>query len=149
MLLAVAVGGCYTYVPLDDGRPERGDEIRVHLTPGTADRPTSPEERRDADLEGVVVSGGPDSLSLWRRPVMRSGSRVAELERDTVAVALSEVRRMERSELDALRTGGLVLGSLGLIAGAAILVANAEAGGTGDLGGGNGDGTLGIQVPLP
>lgn len=81
--------------------------------------------------------------------MMRSGTRVDEFVRDTVAVAVAHVDRIERSEMDAVKTGGVVLLGLGVIAGMAVLVANADAGGSGDLGGGNGGGTLNLQVPLP
>lgn len=148
MVLAVTLTACYSYVPLEDTSPARGDEVRIHLTPeGASSR--SPDQEEDAHLQGVIVRSGPDSLAFWRRPMMRSGTRVDEVIRDTLAVAVAHVERIERSEMDAVKTGGVVLLGLGVIAGMAALVANADPGGSGDTGGGNGGGTLNLQVPLP
>lgn len=148
LVLTVTLTACYSYVPLENASPARGDEVRVHLTPeGASSR--SPAQEEGAHLQGVVVRSGPDSLAFWRRPMVRSGTRVDEFERDTVAVAVAHVDRIERSEMDAVKTGGVVLLGLGVIAGMAVLVANADPGGSGDLGGGNGGGTLNLQVPLP
>lgn len=148
LVLVASLGACYTYVPVEQGVPERGDEVRVHLT-GDRDGSRAGSAPGAAYLQGMVVASGPDSLTFWRRPVMRSGTRVDEFLRDTTTVALSEVERLERSELDGVKTGAAVVGSLGLVAGLALIVVNADVGGTGDGGGGDGGGTLGISVPFP
>lgn len=147
LLLLLAFAACYSYVPVEDGTVKRGDEVRISTRPDAAASEAREDEGR-IDLQGVVVTSSQDSLVLWRRPVIRGTTRIEEVGRDTLAVALSGIGSIERSELDGVKTVGLVVGSLGVIAGFAVLVSNAEGGGTGDFGGGDG-GNLLIRLPVP
>lgn len=147
LLLLLAFPACYSYVSVEDGMVKRGDEVRLSTRPDAAASEPGEEDGR-IDLQGVVVTRSQDSLVLWRRPLLRGATRVEEVSRDTVAVALSGIGSIERSELDGVKTVGLVVGSLGVIAGFAVLASNAEGGGTGDFGGGDG-GNLLIRLPVP
>lgn len=148
VLVLFSFTGCYSYVPLEDTSPRRGDEVRVYGAPDDDGRSPSRSPAGDAYVQGVVIASTSDSLALWTRRMLRGGDLVEEIRRDTLAVALSDVRRIERSEVDALKTGGLVVGGLGLFVGVAVLVSNAEGSGGGDFGDGDGP-TLRIQLPLP
>lgn len=144
-LLAIVSAGCYRYVPLEEGvTPRPGDEVRVYV----------PEEgsASDADgdeaggVRGLVVQGPPDSLFLSVRvPPARAGTFDRDL-REMRRFAYPDIRRIERPELDPFRTGVLVVGGLGVLAGFMAIVLSADSsGGAGD--GGGGGPSLQIRIP--
>lgn len=144
--LVLAVPACYSYVPVETSSVERGDDVRAEVRDARAGPGTASAGRR---LEGLVVRRSPDTLTL-SVPLrgIRSNAAQSAVGRDTVALAFSDLGGIERSKLDAVKTGGLVLGVAGLVGGAALLVSNAEGSSAGDGGGGGGS-RLGIQVPIP
>lgn len=146
LVLLVALTGCYSYVPIEDGPPQVGDEVRVRLTEEGA-RSASAHDLRDDRIQALVLAGGSDSLTLRYRPLRRGDPVGDARRRDTLTVALDDLGSVERSRVDALKTGGMVVGVLGLMAGAVILAGSLESGG--DFGDGGDGPRLQLRFPAP
>lgn len=146
-LLAVVSAGCYAYVPMEEGRPSPGDDVRVVLAgegSGEATGGTS-EAAAGERLQGLVVESRPDSLRLSVRLQPALAGAFERDRREVVSLAYEEIRRIERPELNALRTGAMVVGGLGLLAGfMAIVLGGDDAGTPGDDGGGGPSLEIGI-----
>lgn len=146
---------CYSYAPLESEPPRAGDDVRVHVTEGAAHASSLTGEADGQDgpfVTGTVIGTRNDTLAL---SVQGGGAGHPSVGwsgfRDTLTLAGSDIRRIDRNRLDALRTTVLVGLGAGAVAAAVILVANANPGLGGGLGGG---GTpratleLPIRVPL-
>lgn len=147
-LLCVALGGCYSYVPIEDGAgPAPDQEVRVTVVEGASGgRASAPSQRT---LQGIVVESDPDSLALSvrRSAAERSGFAARTTARDTLRFVRSEIRQIATPRLDALRTGAAAVLGLGLVVGVAALVLGADGGGGGLDGGGGGGPTLDRVAP--
>lgn len=136
LLLALLLPACYSYVPLESGDPKAGQDVRVHLT-DRAEREVGYGMGAGDDtwLTGLVLRSGGDSLTLSASGEWQPGVASA-FRRDTVTLARSHIRSIDRSEMDATRTAILAGLGVGAVAAAVILVANANPDGSGAGGGG-------------
>lgn len=146
LVLLVTSAGCYSYVPVEDPAPEIGEDVRVHVT-GEAVGTLRADRDETRRLQGMVIGSSSDSLTLAFRSLRNSPG--ARPPRDTVTLALADVQRLERSKMDILKTGALVVGTLGLAAGAAILAESLGTGGSGDFGDGGDAPRLIIELSSP
>lgn len=129
--LAASLLGCYAYAPVEPGAPRPGDEVRATI---------SEEEARRLDradllaagnvLEGVVEEVTEDSLLVAvRRQELRGIERFGSA-RDTVRLAIGNVRRMETQRMQPLRTAAVaVAGGGGMVLFFALLFEGASQGG--------------------
>lgn len=151
LLLLVALPACYSYVPLESGSPRAGDDVRVHLTEAST-RGSSLASGMDDEgrpfVTGLVLRTLNDSLTLAIDGADARYSGVGSpFLRDTLTLAGSEIRQIERSELDALRTAVLAGLGAGAVATAVILVINASPSGSGGIGGGGGP-RASVEIPI-
>lgn len=153
LLLAALPGllaGCYSYSPVDRRPPDAGGEVRLRLSP-PAVRSVERQSPFDGDetLEGELVRVARDSLSLAVSRPARATFRAGGVVRDTVQLASTDVRSVERKSLEPGTTAALFAGT---VAGAGAVMAvvlstTGEGGGTVD---GGDDGTnLRLRVPIP
>lgn len=144
-LLAVASTACYTYAPLEEGRPSPGDEVRVHVA-AEGEEGTGGEASRSRELRGLVVESRDDTLHLSVR-VQPSTAGTFDVERrESARVAYAAIQRIERPRLDGLRTGAFVVGGLGLLAGFMAIILNGDDTGVPGDGGGGGP-SLDLRAP--
>lgn len=150
LLLVPLLPACYSYVPLESGSPRAGDDVRVHLTEEVHSGPTVArlDEQGDPYVRGLVLGSRSDSLTLSVRSeaARRTGVGFPVL-RDTLTLAGSEIRRIDRNQLDALRTTVLAGLGAGAVATAVILVINADPSGSSGIGDGGGP-RAAVQIPI-
>lgn len=141
-LLAIASTGCYSYVPLEEGvRPNAGDEVRVETT--------SEDEGQSSggpsEFQGRVVRSQGDSLVLSARLQPALAATFEGERREFVRLAYTDIQRIDQPKLDGLRTGALVVGGLGVLAGFMAIVLAADDSGS-PSGPGNGP-SLQVRIP--
>lgn len=147
--LALLVTACYTYEPVETGPPDAGTEVRVGLSEPLAEDLARRTGREVEGVEGRVVRSSADSFAVSVSPLAPRGYDPYGLRRDTLAFAFSDVRQVERQELD---TGKTLLLVGGAVAGAALLftlMLDSEGGGPLNGGGGNQADVRVFAVPLP
>jgi len=104
-LLATGLAGCVHYVPLDDGLPAPGDEVRVRVSPDAGAR-LAPLVQRNPDVlegrvAGVVRPGDSIRVSIPLDPFGRAGP---DMPRQILALHPSELLAVDRKELSRPRT---------------------------------------------
>jgi hypothetical protein len=144
VVTAVAVMGCYQYIPLEGAPPPHDEVVRATLTDAGSVELAPQVGPRIAAVEGFIsgpVNGAADTATALTFSVRRTLTRSGE-ERDWTgerlsiprsAIATFQLRRLSRSRsfaLGALLTAVVALGARTL----------------GDLGGG---GETGRPVPVP
>lgn len=149
--LAMLLPACYSYVPLESGTPQAGDDVRVHLTEEGARATAASRASGDGDgpfVTGLVLRTRADALTLSTRGerYLRSGVGSASL-RDTLTLTAAEIRRIDRNELDAARTAVLAGLGVGAVATAVILVINADPSGSSGIGDGGGP-RASVEIPI-
>ena len=111
-LLAVLLGGCYSYVPIEIASVRPAEYVRVEITDTAAVRLVRQFGAYLTELEGQVAREGSDSLSVTV-PVGRDYRGVAlEGGRQTLFLGLKEVRGVRRREFSRGRTVAVSVGSL-------------------------------------
>ena len=150
LLLVILLPACYSYVPLESGSPRTGDDVRVHLAE-EANRGSTRvalDEENGPFVTGLVLRSRSDSLTLSVRGQAARHSRVGyPALRDTLTLAGSEIRRIDRNQLDVLRTTVLAGLGAGAVATAVILVINANPSGSGGIGDGGGP-RAAVEIPI-
>jgi len=150
-LLVLTLAACYSYVPLESGRPRAGQDVEVHLKEDAGGEAAA-LRGDDGSVRGLVLRADSDRLTLSRsRKGARHTAVGATTLRDTVTIPTSGIERIDRSRIDVGRTALVAALGAGAVATAIILVINASPGG-GTGGGGGGTGKfqqgLGIRIPL-
>lgn len=145
--LAASLLGCYAYAPVEPGGPQRGDEVRATISESEARRLDRADLLGAGNvLEGVVEEVTEDSLLLIARRRELRGIEPFGSGRDTVRLAVGNVRRMETQRIRPLQTAAVAIaGGGGLIAFYALLFDGANEGG-GD--GGPQEPRLLLKLPL-
>ena len=111
-LIAVLLGGCYSYVPIDIAAVRPAEYVRVEITDTAAVRLVKDFGAYLTALEGQVAREGTDSLSVTV-PVGRDYQGVAlEGGRQTLFLGLKEVRGVRRREFSRGRTVAAGVGTL-------------------------------------
>jgi len=150
-LLLVLLPACYSYVPLESGGPNVGQDVQIHVAEGSSQAGLA---RDDGTITGMVLRSWADSITVSRKRAGSSHTGVgSDVLRDTVTLSRAEISEIDGSRLDAGRTAVLVALGAGVIAGAVVLVANANPNNsTGGGGPGTGrmsrGGGLGFKIPI-
>lgn len=143
-VLALLVAGCYSYTPVETGRPEAGQEVRLELGEAMGEPARTVSGRILQVTDGTVVL----SQAVARSPGDRGG-----LHRDQVIrIQRSRIRSVEKQEISfwksaALIGGGGVAASLGLAALAGEFESDVD-GSTGDDQD-SGEATIVVPIPFP
>ena len=114
---ALALTGCFHYIPVESTAPPIGNDVLVELTRvGFAELPELPSYP-GPDLAGVIVRAEAGGL-LLRVPVpVRVDGLVREtIERD-VTIPSRSIVQIQRRELDRGRTAMFVAGGVGTLVG--------------------------------
>lgn len=142
-VLAVLATGCYSFTPVENGRPEAGQEVRIEVGEAMGEPARTYSGRiLQVNDETVVLS-----QAVARSPGERGG-----LSRDQVIrIQRSRIRSVEKQEISfwksaALIGGGGVAASLGLAALAGEFEADADGGGDDRD---SGEATIGVPIPFP
>lgn len=151
-LLFLALSGCYTYSPVDEGLPDAGSEVRLRLNDEGTERVASQTFLSQPDVvEGRLLEGRNVELRmLVSRPARRefvAGGRA----RDTVGVPRSGIESVELKRLETGKTvalfGGITAGAV--LLGAVVLSSTGDGGGLPDGGGGGPQLDISIPVSIP
>lgn len=115
-LLATVLTGCVHYVPLDEGLPAAGDEIRIRVSPDAGAR-LAPQVQQSANVlegrvTGVVRAGDSIRVSV---PFDAFGRAGPDMPRQVLALHPSELLGLDRKEVSRPRTAlaGAVIGVVG------------------------------------
>ena len=114
---ALALGGCFHYVPVEPTTPPVGNDVRVELTRvGFAELPEIPTYS-GPDLTGIIVSAEAGGL-LLRVPVpVRVDGMLRDMIDQDVRIPAGSIVQIERRELDRARTYLSVAGGVATLAG--------------------------------
>jgi hypothetical protein len=133
---ALALSGCFTYVPVETASP--GTTVRARLPVERAVQGTRAVAPEVVDVEGEVVSFG-DTLVLATESTQMIGNFREVRTADTLRVSVDRLASVEERVLSKSRTVGFT--ALATAAAVGIVLAVASVAGGGDDGGnGNGGG---------
>lgn len=141
-VLALLVAGCYSYTPVENERPEAGQEVRIEVGEAMGEPARTYSGRILQVNDGTVVL----SQAMARSPGDRGG-----LSRDQVIrIQHSRIRSVEKQEISFWKSASLIAGGgVAATVGLAALAGEFES----DLGGSTGDdrdsGEATIVVPIP
>lgn len=149
--VCLSLAACYSYSPVEDGLPDAGSEVRLHIGPEAGDRIVRESflfSERPEILEGQVLERTESRIRVRvSRPARRdfvAGGR----SRDTVGVDIGQISGAESKSLETGKTAALAGGvTAGLVATGALLLQGGGSGG--DVPDGDGGEPLGITVPIP
>jgi hypothetical protein len=116
LALAVLLGGCYTYVPVDVGNVRASEEVRVQVTPAAAVRIQPEFGAYATELEGQLGRPRPDSLSLSVQIGREYRGVALESGRQILFLGPSEVVSVRRRAFSRKKTVLVTAGSLVLFA---------------------------------
>lgn len=110
--LLTALAGCYAYTPADDGSPERGAQVRLHLSPAGARMASEQTGDGGSRLQGRLVTAGGDSVAVRvarsvREPTLGARSQTTGTRYVRVTLPDSVVRSVETRSLSVWKTGAL------------------------------------------
>lgn len=150
LTVVVLLAGCHVYRPAEPDPTHRGSDVRVELTAPGAESLAERTPRFGESVEGTLLEVGPDSLRVVSpRGGTPAGNASAAI-LDTLAIPRAHVMRMERREVDALRTAGLIGGGLAGVALAAGATSSSQSGSQGPTEPGDqGEAAISVPVPLP
>ncbi len=122
---AIAMGGCYRYVPAEMGAVPPGQGVRLYVTRQALDGLSEIPVQESPILTGTLIRAEPASL-LVRLPVAarQQGFSTQVLGQD-VFIARDQVIQIERRELNRMTTGLATVGGTALITGVAVLIMSA------------------------
>lgn len=148
-LSLLVLPACYAYSPIEGGRPEAGDEVRLRLNVEGARRVGSRSFlERPEIVEGGVAEVSESGYRVVLTAPARRSFRAGGVRRDTVWVPAESIQDVEAKKLQTTRTviliGGGTFGAF--VLGAAL--ASGAGGGGGGLPPGDSGGDVTILVPL-
>ncbi|MDP2497276.1 MAG: hypothetical protein Q8W44_04700 [Candidatus Palauibacterales bacterium] len=145
-VLAVSTLGCYSYVPLEDGAPEAGQEVRIEVAEAMGE-PARTYSGRILRIEGETV--------VLSQNIARSAAERGTVTSDQVVrVRRSRIRSVERQEISfwksaALIGGGGVAATIGLAALAGEFSSDVDTGGGDDTDSGEASISIPFSLPIP
>lgn len=141
VLLAAASLGCYSYVPVDEGPPEAGQEVRIEVAEGMGEPARS--------YRGRILQVDDRTLVLSQAVARSPGSQGGMSSDQVVRIQRSRIRSVEEQEVSFWKSAGLIAGGgVAATIGLAALAGEFES----DIDGGGDDqdsGEATIVVPLP
>ena len=145
-ILAVSTLGCYSYVPLEDGAPEAGQEVRIEVGEAMGE-PARTYSGRILRIEGETV--------VLSQNIARSVAERGNVSSDQVVrIRRTRIRSVERQEISfwksaALIGGGGVAATFGLAALAGEFESDVGNGGGDDTDTGEASISIPFSLPLP
>lgn len=141
-VLAVTTLGCYSYVPLEEGAPEAGQEVRIEVDEALGEPART--------YRGRILQVSPETLVL-SRAVARSPSSQGSVSGDQVVrIPRSRVRSVERQDVSFWKSAGLIAaGGAAASFGLAALAGEFESDVDGPTGDDTDSGEASISIPLP
>ena len=119
LLLALAVAGCYTYVPARPGEVSPGTRVRVLLSEEEADRLSDVTWTRDRAVEGTLLEEENGELLLLVPVITQTRGIRVETLRQRIRLSPEDILLLERRELNRGKTV-VVVGTGALIVGAVL-----------------------------
>ncbi len=107
---ALAVAGCYHYVPADPAEPRAGTPVRVQLEPPGSFELPGLTAHDVLQIEGEMITSDPEGLFLSATWLDAAGGRGFPGSGWTVRVDERSVRSFEAREISWLRTGLALVG---------------------------------------
>lgn len=113
--LLTALAGCYAYTPADDGAPEPGSQVRLHLSRTGAQLASEQTGDGGTRIQGRLLSARGDSVSVrvarpLREPALGARSETTGTRYVRVTLPDSVVQSVETRSLSVWKTGGLAAG---------------------------------------
>jgi hypothetical protein len=128
LLLALALTGCYRYVPARAGAVPAGTEVRVHVSPEAAARVEPVLGSGLQEVDGLLERWGDEVVVSVRVP---AGEGAIERDlRNRIILSPSEVLAIETRERDRARTALLAAGLTGVGVGALVAAISGVFGGS-------------------
>lgn len=151
LLTAVLLlAGCHVYRPAEPEVAGRNSEVRVRLTEAGAESLAARTSRFGQSVKGRLLEVGPDSLHVASpRGGLPAGDPASAIV-DTLAIPRAHVTSLQRRELDALRTAGLIGAGVAGVALTAGVTGTSQSGSQGPVEPGDqGEASISIPLPLP
>jgi hypothetical protein len=124
LIVLLAAGGCYTYVPIPSASVQPDEEVRVRVTEAAAARLVGEFGAYTAQFEGTLAPAPvEDSLSLSVQIGRAYRGMALENARQTLYIAPAEVVEVRRRRLSTARTA---LAVTGVIAGFVLLTTSVD-----------------------
>lgn len=141
-VLIVSTLGCYSYVPLEDGGPEAGQEVRVRVGEAVGEPARS--------YRGRILQVNPETVVLSQAMARSPGEQGGVADGQVVRIERSRIEDVERQEVSVWKSAGIIAaGGAAATLGLAALAGEFRT----DTGGGSGDdrdrGEAAITIPLP
>ncbi len=131
VLVAVPLGGCYTYTPLNLEEVSPLHEVRARVSLAEAERLeelVGRERRNPRMVEGIVAERSNETLSMDMSVASElAGARVQTF-RQRVEIPVQSILEVERKELDRGRTL-MLTGAVGAVLAAAVFALVIDEGG--------------------
>ena len=97
-------GACYVYVPVENGAPDPGSEIRAHLSP-TQDFDVGTVTVHDvARVDGIVYGVAGDSVAVWSSWLYSTYGTRFDTRRAVYYLPREQVATLEQRRLQPLRS---------------------------------------------
>jgi len=116
LLVPFLLTGCFALAPLEGTSPVPGDQVRLTLSPDAAERLSERTGRPVRSVDGRVLAGASEVLTLEVRWSALHAGAGPEARRDTLALEPSEIESVQRRELSRARTGLAVGGVVAILA---------------------------------
>jgi hypothetical protein len=126
---AVLVSACYTYQPLANADPTRGQPVQIQLAPQASERLVRIYGPNIWQLDGTVAAVESDTLRVLVDVARTPAGIESYFKNDPVSLARGEIESMSRRKLavgSTILLGGAVVG--GLIGTSAALTGGSESG---------------------
>ncbi len=115
----LAIGGCYTYVPVNGEPPPSGKEVRAHIRPARDFGVGQIIVRDVTRIEGIMYIHTPDTIAVWSNWFHTAmGTRFLG-SNAVVYIPRAEIPQLEVRKLHPVRTVGAV--GVGVLLGAGFL----------------------------
>ncbi len=111
LLSSLALGGCYSHFPVEEGSLAPRQEVRVWLNAEGKAAVAPILGSEVTSLEGTVVRADPSGLALEVPAGVRQAGFHSELLRQEIVLRRAQMTMLQRRELDRARTAILVTGA--------------------------------------
>ena len=90
------VGGCFVYVPVETGVPERGTEVRLQLMPSQEYDLGDMRIRDVTRVEGVMFGDDPDTVAIWSKWMYTAGGNRYWSENQVLYFTSDDLRSLQK-----------------------------------------------------
>lgn len=106
-------GGCYSYTPVSLGAARPGTRLRAELTAVGSDSLARTMGPGVTSVEGALVSASPQALTMAVRAVQQRDQADQIWRGEQVSVPAAAIVQLRERRLSRLRTGLVVVGTIG------------------------------------